>query len=185
MSGAVRLPRGAARWSPWTAAQREICTASEGDALPPLHRPPLRVSRCPLFELRTSTGLFQLRLPCQNQSRRLVEFWSEPNFTLGRAGVGRNKPGKCWLNITCSILICCHLLTKIIWYLQLPLNFIPIVAEIGGGILIYFGAERELFFRWHRNKWVFWTTQTPVRSNLLSQVSHWSKNALGSQSLGC
>lgn len=56
-------------------------------------------------------------------------------------------------------MICCHLLTKMIWYLQLPLNFIPIVAELGGSdrgrILIHLRAERELFFKCDRSNECF------------------------------
>lgn len=99
----------------------------------------------------------------QSKHRRFIKFWNELNFTLEREGVGWGNSlwvsEKRWLNITCSIMICCHLLTKMIWYLQLPLNFIPIVAELGGSdrgkILIYLGAERELFFKWDRSNECF------------------------------
>lgn len=98
-----------------------------------------------------------------SKHRRFIQFWNELNFTLEREDGGKktacDSPKKHWLNTTCSIKICCHLLTRMIWCLQLPLNFIPIVAELGrsdrGRILIYLGAEREMFFKWDRSNECF------------------------------
>ena len=54
----------------------------------------------------------------------------------------------------------------------------------GKDINITWGWEGAVF-QVRQKQWVFWTPHTSVKSNFLSQILHWSKNALGNQSLGC
>lgn len=154
------------RAKPAARVRDELRAASGGGALPPLHRPLGLLnffcsSSGPAQPYFSSGSPVKPRL---SKHRGFIQFWNELNCTLEiEEGKKKNpEPVNLWKtpikydSVHNDVL---PSLDKAHLALHLPLNFIPIVAELGGSdrgrILIYLGAERELFFKWDRSNECF------------------------------
>lgn len=124
---------------------------------------------------------------------RFIQFWNELNFTLEREDGGKktacDSPKKTLIKYNLLQKDLLPSLDKADLVLAASTEFHSYCSWTwekwqGKDINISRGWERDVF-QVRQKQWVFWTPHTSEKSNFLSQALQWSKNALGSQRLGC